>query len=125
MDLLVERMIPAVADAKLAVCCDVFVEESAFSLEEARRILRAGQAAGLASKLHADQLTSGGGAELAAELGALSADHLECISEPGIAALAAAGVGGGEPSHCVTVPVPASHARAPADRGGCSRCRCL
>jgi imidazolonepropionase len=92
VDLLVERMIPAVAGAKLAVCCDVFVEESAFSLEEARRILRAGQAAGLASKLHADQLTSGGGAELAAELGALSADHLECISEPGIAALAAAGV---------------------------------
>jgi imidazolonepropionase len=92
VDLLVGRMIPAVADAKLAVCCDVFVEESAFSLEEARRILRAGQAAGLASKLHADQLTSGGGAELAAELGALSADHLECISDRGIAALAAARV---------------------------------
>ena len=92
VDLLVGRMIPAVADAKLAVCCDVFVEESAFSLEEARRILRAGQAAGLASKLHADQLTSGGGAELAAELGALSADHLECISDRGITALAAARV---------------------------------
>jgi imidazolonepropionase len=74
------------------VCCDVFVEESAFSVNEARRILRAGQAAGLAAKLHADQLTSNGGAELAAELGALSADHLEHISEPGILALAQAGV---------------------------------
>ena len=89
VDLLIQRMIPAVAREKLAACCDVFVEESAFSIDEARRILRAGQRAGLASKLHADQLTDGGGAELAAELGALSADHLECISERGVAALAA------------------------------------
>ena len=92
VDLLVDRMIPAAAEAKLAVCCDVFVEDSAFTVDEARRILRAGQDSGLAAKLHADQLTSGGGAELAAELGALSADHLECISDRGIAALAAAGV---------------------------------
>ncbi len=90
--LLVEDMIPAVAREKLARCCDVFVEESAFSVEEARRILRAGQNAGLAAKLHADQLRSGGGAELAAELGALSADHLEHISDRGIAAMAAGGV---------------------------------
>jgi imidazolonepropionase len=68
------------------------VEESAFGLNEARRILRAGQEAGLAAKLHADQLTSNGGAELAAELGALSADHLEHISEQGIVAMARAGV---------------------------------
>jgi imidazolonepropionase len=87
--LLVDRMIPAVVKEKLAVCCDVFVEDSAFSVAEARRILRAGQDSGLAAKLHADQLTSGGGAELAAELGALSADHLEHISEPGIRAMAA------------------------------------
>jgi imidazolonepropionase len=92
LDLLINRMIPLVAGEKLATCCDVFVEESAFSVEEARRILRAGQAAGLAPKLHADQLTSGGGAELAAELGALSADHLEHASEKGISAMAAAGV---------------------------------
>jgi imidazolonepropionase len=92
VDLLVNRLIPAVAREKLAACCDVFVEESAFSVNEARRILRAGQAAGLAAKLHADQLTSNGGAELAAELGALSADHLEHISEQGILALARAGV---------------------------------
>ena len=92
LDLLINRMIPAVAREKLAACCDVFVEESAFTIEEARRILRAGQASGLGAKLHADQLTSGGGAALAAELGALSADHLEHISEEGIRAMAAAGV---------------------------------
>ncbi len=92
VDLVANCMIPAIADEKLAVCCDVFVEESAFTVDEARRILRAGQAAGLAAKLHADQLSSGGGAELAAEVGALSADHLEHISDRGITAMAAAGV---------------------------------
>jgi imidazolonepropionase len=92
VDLLIDRMIPAVVEEELAVCCDVFVEDSAFSVAEARRILRAGQDSGLAAKLHADQLTSGGGAELAAELRALSADHLECISERGVSALATAGV---------------------------------
>lgn len=89
---LLEQMIPAVAAEGLATCCDVFVEDTAFSVEEARRILLAGRAAGLAPKLHADQLSSGGGAELAAEVGAVSADHLECASDAGIAAMAAAGV---------------------------------
>jgi imidazolonepropionase len=74
------------------VSCDVFVEQSAFSIDEARRILRAGQGASLAAKLHADQLTNGGGAELSAELRARSADHLEFISERGITAMAGAGV---------------------------------
>ncbi|HEV7364638.1 MAG TPA: imidazolonepropionase [Gemmatimonadales bacterium] len=92
VDLLVSRLIPTIAREKLAACCDVFLEESAFSPDEARRILRAGQEAGLAAKLHADQLTSNGGAELAAELGALSADHLEHISERGVLAMAQAGV---------------------------------
>jgi imidazolonepropionase len=92
LDLLTERLIPAIARERLARCCDAFVEESAFSVDEARRILQAGQKAGLAAKLHADQLTSGGGAELAAEIGAVSADHLECVSERGIAALRDAGV---------------------------------
>jgi imidazolonepropionase len=92
LELLVSRLIPLVAEQRLAVCCDVFLEESAFGVEEARRILRAGQAAGLAAKLHADQLSDGGGAELAAELRALSADHLEHISEQGIRAMAGADV---------------------------------
>jgi imidazolonepropionase len=90
--LLAERMIPAVAQEKLAASCDVFVEESAFTVSQARRILVAGRRAGLAAKLHADQLSSCGGAELAAEVGALSADHLEHISDAGVAAVAAAGV---------------------------------
>jgi imidazolonepropionase len=92
VDLLVHRLIPTIAREQLAAACDVFLEESAFSVDEARRILRAGQQSGLGAKLHADQLTSNGGAELAAELGALSADHLEHISDRGIAALAHAGV---------------------------------
>ena len=90
--LLVEDLVPEVARLGLAVCCDAFVEASAFSVDEARRVLQAGRAAGLAPKLHADQLSACGGAELAAELGALSADHLEHVSEQGIAALARAGV---------------------------------
>lgn len=92
VDLVVGEMIPAVAEEGLAEFCDVFVEESAFSIEEARRILTAGRAAGLTPKLHADQLTSGGGAGLAAELKAASADHLEKVSDAGIEAMAEAGV---------------------------------
>jgi imidazolonepropionase len=91
VDLVTDRMIPAIAQEGLADFCDVFVEESAFTVEEARRILLRARQAGLGLKLHADQLTSGGGAELAAELQAASADHLECISDGGVAALAAAG----------------------------------
>jgi imidazolonepropionase len=90
--LLVDDLIPAIAAEGLASCCDVFVEETAFSVDEARRILLAGRAAGLAPKLHADQLSSCGGAELAAEVGALSADHLECASDAGVAAMANADV---------------------------------
>jgi len=92
VSLLIDDLIPAVAREDLARFCDVFVERSAFSVDEARRILRAGQAAGLGAKLHADQLTAGGGAELAAEMGAVSADHLECASDAGVAAMARAGV---------------------------------
>jgi imidazolonepropionase len=108
LDLLINRMIPTVAREKLAACCDVFVEESAFTIEEARRILRAAMAAGLAPKMHADQLTSGGGAELAAELKAVSADHLEHISERGIRAIAAAGV------VAVSLPLAALYLRQPS-----------
>jgi imidazolonepropionase len=90
--LVIDRIIPAAAREQLARCCDVFVEQTAFTVDEARRVLLAGRAAGLAPKLHADQLTSGGGAELAAEVAALSADHLEGVSDPGIRALAGAGV---------------------------------
>lgn len=90
--LLTDTLIPAVAREGLADFCDVFVEASAFSIEEAREILSAAKQSGMGLKLHADQLTSGGGAELAAEMNAASADHLECVSVPGIQALADAGV---------------------------------
>lgn len=92
VDLVIGEMIPAVAREHLATCCDVFVERGAFTVDEARRILRAARAAGLRPKLHADQLSDGGGAALAAEVGAISADHLEHASDSGIAAMAEAGV---------------------------------
>ena len=90
--LVTETILPAACAARLARCCDAFVEESAFTVDEARRILAAGRALGLGTRLHADQLTACGGAELAAELGALSADHLECVTPSGISALRDAGV---------------------------------
>ena len=92
VDLIVDEIIPRAGAGGLARFCDVFVEESAFTIAEARRILGAGTRHRLRPKLHADQLTSGGGAELAAEVGAASADHLERISENGIRAMATAGV---------------------------------
>jgi imidazolonepropionase len=92
IDLIVNEMISAVAEQDLAVFCDIFVEDSAFSVEEARRILAAAKEIGFTPKLHADQLTSCGGAELAAEMNAASADHLEQISDEGIRDMAEAGV---------------------------------
>ncbi|MDE2943782.1 MAG: imidazolonepropionase [Gemmatimonadota bacterium] len=92
--LITERILPAVAEEGLAEFCDVFVEDSAFSADEARRICERGCELGLRPKLHVDQLSGGAGAELAASLGAVSADHLEYVSEAGIEALAAAGVVG-------------------------------
>jgi imidazolonepropionase len=89
--LVTDEIIPQAATRGLARFCDVFVEERAFSVEEGRRVLKAGLAVGLRPKVHADQLTWTGGAELAAELGAASADHLERVSEEGIRRLANAG----------------------------------
>ena len=91
VDLVINEMIPSVAALGLAKFCDVFVEEGAFTVDEARRILLAGRRLGLQPKLHADQLAAGGGAELAAEVGAVSADHLEYITEAGIEAIKASG----------------------------------
>jgi imidazolonepropionase len=85
---LVREQIPIVAREKLATFADVFCEPGVFTLEETRTILDAARAHGLKLKLHADELEPCGGAELAAELGATSADHLAAISEAGIAALA-------------------------------------
>lgn len=88
VDLVIHEMLPAIAKHKLAEFCDVFVEESAFTTDEARSIVNRAKEYGLLPKLHADQLTNSGGATLAAEVGAVSADHLEHISDEGIAAMA-------------------------------------
>jgi imidazolonepropionase len=90
--LLIHEMLPAVAKERLAVFCDVFVEKIAFNKKEAEEIFRAAAKCGLKAKLHADQLSSCGGAALAARLKAVSADHLEHITEKDIKALARAGV---------------------------------
>ena len=87
--LLCDDLIPTVAREHLAVACDVFCEPGVFDVAEARAILGAARAHGLGLKLHADEFAGSGGAELAAELGALSADHLAAISDAGIRALAA------------------------------------
>ncbi len=90
VDLIVEEMLPAVAP--LADYCDVFVEESAFSADEGRRIFEAAAEYGLGARVHAEQLRPGEGAALAAEIGAVSADHLDHVTPEGAAALAVAGV---------------------------------
>ncbi|MCC6317767.1 MAG: imidazolonepropionase [Gemmatimonadaceae bacterium] len=90
VDLVVNQMIPRVRDERLAAFADVFCEPGVFTVEESREILVAARAAGLGLKLHADELKPAGGAELAVELAATSADHLAAISDGGIAALAAA-----------------------------------
>ncbi len=89
--LLCQTLIPEVARRGLARFCDVFIEDGAFTLAEGRRILETARDHGLGLKIHADQLSAGGGAGLAAELGAVSAEHLEYASDADIAAMAAAG----------------------------------
>ncbi len=85
-----QEMIPEVARRRLAVFCDVFCEEGVFTVAESRRILETARQHGLKLRLHADELTRTGGAELAAELGARSADHLIFVSEGGMRAMAEA-----------------------------------
>jgi imidazolonepropionase len=85
--IIIEEMLPRVKD--LARFCDVFCEDHVFSIKQTRDILNAANKIGLGLKLHADELAPTGGAQLAAELGAVSADHLLCADAAGIAALAA------------------------------------
>jgi imidazolonepropionase len=90
--LVIEEMLPRVAEEHLANYCDVFCEDKVFTIDETRRILQAARARGLGLRLHADQLSLAGGAQLAAELKADTADHLEHTDAAGIAALAKARV---------------------------------
>jgi len=89
--LVCDEIVPAAARANLADAVDVFCERIGFSPAETRRVFEAARAQGLRAKLHADQLSDSGGAALAAEFSALSADHLEYSNDAGIAALARAG----------------------------------
>jgi imidazolonepropionase len=92
VDQICDEIVPATAEAGLARFCDVFCEEGVFSAEESRRVLEAGVRHGLAPRLHADEFVDSGGAALAAELGAFSADHLMAVSPAGVEALAGSGV---------------------------------
>ena len=91
VDLVCDDMVPAVAAAGLADAVDAFCERIAFTPEQVTRVFDAARRRGLPVKLHADQLSDGGGAALAASFDALSADHLEHTSPAGVRALAAAG----------------------------------
>lgn len=86
--LIIEKMIPHVGKRGIAEFCDVFTEKGVFDIDQSRRILQAGKEHGLTPKIHADEMTPLGGAELAAEIGAISADHLLQVSKKGIRALA-------------------------------------
>ena len=92
IDFLIREMLPVIRENELAECCDVFCEQGVFSIEQSRRLLQAAKDQGFLLKLHADEIVSLGGAELAVGLGALSADHLLHASDAGIRAMADTGV---------------------------------
>jgi imidazolonepropionase len=92
IDFLLKEVVPEVASRRLAEFCDIFCEKNVFSVEQSRRLLTNAVESGLKSKLHADEIVQLGGAELAAEIGAVSADHLLCASDEGLRAMAEAGV---------------------------------
>lgn len=89
--LCLEVLLPRIATERLAAFCDAFIEQSAFTHDEARTLATKARELGIPLRLHVDQLTANGGSQLAAELGAVTADHLEQISPEGITALARSG----------------------------------
>ena len=108
----IEEQLPRVAEQGIATSCDVFCERGVFDVDMSRRLLTRAKELGLQARLHADQLNATGGAELAAEIGALSADHLGGISETGIGALAAA-AGSGRPTVATLLPISAFYLDEP------------
>jgi imidazolonepropionase len=110
--LLVEEMIPAVAEMRVCEFCDVFCERGVFTPEQARTILLAAREAGLRPRLHADEFAPSGAAELALEIDALSADHLSAISDEGVRALADSDtIGTVLPGTTFSLRIPAADAR--------------
>jgi imidazolonepropionase len=113
-----DELMGRVASEKLAEFCDVFCEASAFTVEESRRVLERGKELGLAPRIHADQLTQMGASRLAAEVGCITAEHLEHIDEGGIEALRDASVIAGVLPGCsFYLGVPAAPARKLLDAG--------
>lgn len=92
IDFIIDRVMPEVIDRKLAEFCDIFCEKNVFSVQQSRRLLLKAKERGLKIKIHADEMVQLGGAELAAEIGTVSADHLLQASDKGITAIAEAGV---------------------------------
>jgi imidazolonepropionase len=92
VEVVIDEMLPRIASEKLAEFCDVFCERGYFNAEHSRRILTAARKLGLGLRIHADQLSDSGGAQLAAELKTTTADHLEKTDGQGIAAMKSAGV---------------------------------
>ena len=92
VEFMLQEVVPEVAARGLAEFCDVFCEKNVFSVEQSRRLLTKAKESGLKPRLHADEIVRLGGAELAAEIGAVSADHLLHASDEGLRAMAAAGV---------------------------------
>ena len=102
VELVVNEMLPEIADRKLAEYADIFTESHVFDLDQSRRIMERARQLGFELRMHVDQLTPLGGAELAAELGAATADHLEFVSDAGIDAMRQQGV---QPVLCPLVPL--------------------
>jgi imidazolonepropionase len=118
IELLTCEMLPLVARENLARQCDIFCEQGVFSIAQGRRLLAAAKALGFAVKIHADEVNDLGGAGLAAELSALSADHLLAAGDPGINALAAQGVVATLlPATAYSLRKPYARAREMIDRG--------
>jgi imidazolonepropionase len=92
IDFMLNEVVPEVVERRLAEFCDIFCEHNVFSIAQSRRLLTKARESGLKSKLHADEIVRLGGAELAAEVGAVSADHLLHASDEGLDAMAQAGV---------------------------------
>ncbi len=111
IDYLGDAVLPVIAERELAAFCDIFCEKKVFSLDQSRNLLRRAREAGLGIKIHADEIVPFGGAELAAELGAVSADHLLQASDAGIRAMAQKGV------VCTLLPGTAFSLKEPYARG--------
>jgi imidazolonepropionase len=112
MDNVINEQLPAIAEQGIALSVDVFCEPGVFSVDDSRRLLTRARELGMAARLHADQIATGGGAELAAEVGALSADHLGAIDAAGIAAMAAA-ADAGHPVVATLLPLPSFYLDEP------------